>query len=340
MSAATRAELQMHSWLVAPLLARVRATGADVAELLARFDLPESAERAEVSVLPLATLEALFDEAARVTGDASIGLHLGEELGRGTFGVVEFVCEKSPDVRSAIERLTRYHALLNDLVVLTATSDRAGRLVVDHRIPGKPFGAGRHANEFFVAHLLTRTRTITARDVVPVSASLAHPEPRDSAELRRVLRTRDVRFSAESNGFVLSPEDARAELTTADAGLSRVLDAHAALLLAARPTPARFLGQVRAEVRARLRPTPPSLEVVARALRMAPRTLQRRLADEGTTLKDVVEAIRRELGTAFAREGKLRVDALAFELGYADTRAFLRAFKRWTGTTPKAYRGR
>lgn len=333
-----RAELQMHSWLVAPLLARVRDAGGDTAALRRRFHLPDDAERAEVCVLPLGTLDPLFEEAARVTGDPSIGLHLGEALGRGTFGVVEFVCEKSRDVRAGLERLARYHALLNDLVVFTVESGRDGSLSVEHRIPGKPQCTGRHANEFFVAQLLTRMRTVTGRDVRPVSARLAHPEPADARELRRLLGATEVRFATEANGFVLDAADADAPLRTADARLSEVLDAHARLLLAARPTPPRFLGQVRAEVRARLRPRPPSLEVVAEALRLSPRTLQRRLSEERATLKEIVESLRQELGTALVREGKLRVDAVAFELGYADTRAFLRAFKRWTGKTPKGFR--
>jgi AraC-like DNA-binding protein len=328
----------MHSWLVAPLLARVEATGADAGALKRRFRLPDDAERTGVCVLPLGTLEALFDEAARLTGDADLGLHLGEQLGRGTFGVVEFICEKSADVRAGLQRLARYHALLNDLVVLTATSDNDGRLVVEHRIPGKPFGAGRHANEFFVAQLLTRMRTVTGREVRPLAARLAHPEPPDSGAVRRVVGAREVRFCAEANGFVLDAADAAAPLRTADARLSEILEAHAALLLAARPTPQRVLGQVRAEVRARLRPSPPPLEVVADALRLAPRTLQRRLSEERTSLKEIVESLRQELGTALVREGRLRADAIAFELGYADTRAFLRAFKRWTGKTPKTFR--
>ena len=126
-------------------------------------------------------------------------------------------------------------------------------------------------------------------------------------------------------------------MSTADPALGGVLADHAEQLLAARPRSQSFLDQVRAQMRDQLTAGQPSLESLAAALGLAPRTLQRRLEEEGTHLRQVFDALREERARVLGREDRT-VEELASMLGYADTRGFLRAFKRWTGTTPSRYR--
>ncbi|MEZ4313536.1 MAG: helix-turn-helix domain-containing protein [Polyangiaceae bacterium] len=79
------------------------------------------------------------------------------------------------------------------------------------------------------------------------------------------------------------------------------------------------------------------MEAIAADLRMSPRTLQRRLGDAGTSVSGVLDDLRSELATSLAREGRT-VAEMTYLLGYAETRAFVRAFRRWTGTTPRGLR--
>jgi AraC-like DNA-binding protein len=81
----------------------------------------------------------------------------------------------------------------------------------------------------------------------------------------------------------------------------------------------------------------PNIEGVARALGTSPRTLQRRLLEEGTSFRDVVEEVRAELARRYLGE-RVALHDVAFRLGYAEVSAFLRAFKRWTGMTPTQFR--
>jgi AraC-like DNA-binding protein len=327
----------MRSLLVAPLLARVREAGHDPATIVRHFGLGPRAETDAGLVTSLATLGAIFEVAAEMLGDPFVGLHLGEALARGTFGIVEFACEAAPTVRAALERLSRYHALLNDLVVLTVREDDSA-IVVEHDVPGSPSGAGRHPNEFFVANVLVQARRVTGRPFFPIATRFAHDRRGDTSEIRRIVGPGDLRFAAGKNAIVLDAGDASAPIRTADAPLGRVLEGHAEELLGARPKPERFLDQVRAEVGGRLAGRPPSLDTVARALRLSPRTLQRRLNEEATSLSALVESVRQERARALVRDPGRTAESLARELGYGDARAFLRAFRRWTGTTPSRFR--
>ncbi len=102
------------------------------------------------------------------------------------------------------------------------------------------------------------------------------------------------------------------------------------------PGPLR-LERVLRIISARLTEGPVRLDEVAHALRLSPRTLQRRLESHGLTLQCLVEEAREGLAMAKVAAGA-PLSPIAFELGYGDVRAFLRAFKRWTGQTPTAYR--
>ena len=82
----------------------------------------------------------------------------------------------------------------------------------------------------------------------------------------------------------------------------------------------------------------PTLEHLATRLHMSGRTLHRRLGEEGTTFRRVVADVRRELAERHLREQRLAIGEIGFLLGFSEASVFHRAFKRWTGWRPLAYR--
>lgn len=98
---------------------------------------------------------------------------------------------------------------------------------------------------------------------------------------------------------------------------------------------------VSARVRSHLQqkqPTWPNLETTAAALHMAPSTLQRRLAGEGTTFQSLKDELRRDIAIVRLNTSAVPLTTLAYDLGFADSSAFQRAFKGWTGSAPGTYR--
>jgi AraC-like DNA-binding protein len=82
----------------------------------------------------------------------------------------------------------------------------------------------------------------------------------------------------------------------------------------------------------------PSLEHVATVLSVPPRTLQRRLAAEGTSLRAETEEIRKTMALTLLRDRSISIEEVAFLLGFAEPSTFFRSFKRWTGRTPRRFR--
>src|SRR5690606_11850407 len=81
-------------------------------------------------------------------------------------------------------------------------------------------------------------------------------------------------------------------------------------------------------------------EAVALQLKVSPRTLKRRLAEQGTSYSELLDTLRQERAALLLEDPELSVQEIADLVGYSDTANFTRAFKRWTGLTPQAFRQR
>lgn len=330
----------MRSPLIGAVVAYVRASGGDADALIDRFGLSPNVERETEAMLPLSTLYAFYDEAERASGDLFIGLHVASSLRRGAYGLVEFLCRSAGSLREALDRIVRYVALLNDVAQVRIDGSET-EVRIEHRIAGRPLCVGRHGNEFFVASLVLQARALSGFPVVPSRAWLAHPRPADVSELAETLGLSPsaIEFGAGANGLTVSAAVLDLPVLSADDALHGLLQQQAEQSLAQRGSaPSRFVGQIAEIVRQELSEGAPTVERTARRLRMSPRTLQRRLADSGTGYQQVVDTVREELARVWIADPSLGVGEIAFRLGYADESAFLRAFKRWTGTTPAKMR--
>jgi AraC-like DNA-binding protein len=323
----------MRSQLVGPALALVRQAGGDAAQLSRKFDLPASAERDAEVVLPIERLQQFLDAAADAARDPFLGVHLAQRIRRGAYGLLEFSCRSAPTVGEALRRIVRYISLLNELVEVTLADG-----VIEQKISGQPLCVGRHGNEFFLAMLLVQSRALTAGAIIPTRVWFAHPAPRDRSALVDFLGTEKIQFDREKNGMALPKALLDSPLSSHDPALLDLLDKQAEAALSLRASPSRFLGQVRQEVRDKLRDGVPSLEEAARGLHMSARTLQRRLSDEDTSWARLVDEVRQELARRWVAEGARPLGEVAFLLGYSELSAFLRAFKRWTGVSAGEWR--
>jgi AraC-like DNA-binding protein len=127
-------------------------------------------------------------------------------------------------------------------------------------------------------------------------------------------------------------------LVRADAGLCAVLERHARELLERLPRATSLSGRIRQLVAGDLVKGVPSPAEVARRLHMSGRTLQRRLREDGTSHRALVDELRRDLAMRYLGEREIGIAEVAFLLGFSEASAFHRAFRRWSGTTPSAYR--
>ena len=154
------------------------------------------------------------------------------------------------------------------------------------------------------------------------------------------LVRRSVSFGCTTNAFVIEREFVDRQVPSADEHLYPVLKRYLDRVLAEMPREDDLLASIRRAVGESLRDGDPNLAQVARKLAMGPRTLQRRLREQGVDFKWLVDDTRRRFSLNYLRERKHTLSEIACLLGYSEVSAFNRAFRRWTGSTPSDYRRR
>lgn len=326
---------RFNSALVPFVLALVRAGGADAKPLEKKYLRIRAADGNALPEVSLKELGALMESAAAALGDPLFGLHCAQAMPRGSYGLLEFGLRAAPTGRRSMQQLVEYGAIINPLVRWSIEED-AVEVALHHRAP-QAGGVGRQANIFTVARITAIAREMLGEGIVPRSAWFAHREAQCPPELAEYLRTQDLRFGAASNGVAFSAADMDKAPQGADPELNRALEAYASAVIAQAPDGEIYESARRALVELLPRGQA-SLAATARRLHVTARTLQRRLTAEGIAFGKLLEDVRRAQAEKLLTRTDAPVNDVAAAVGYADTAAFVRAFKKWSGTTPGAFR--
>jgi AraC-like DNA-binding protein len=320
---------------IRPLLEYLAARGCDTAAMLQAAGVEPSLVDQPEARLPHAVMIRVWEAAGRLTGDQDLGLHAAQAIRPGDFGAMEYVVRTSQTLGAGLARLARYYAVLNDgaEIVVEAQRDRA---VWSHRL-SYPGGLPRQIPEYVIGCLLVLLRHATGVDWTPLEVRFPHQEPADTSAHRRLFRA-PLRFGCERSELVIPRSSYDAPLLGADSALQSLVEAQVAGLLENLPRAEATTDRVRRLLGTELCDGEPTLERLAARLHMSARTLHRHLENEGTTFRRIVTELRRELAERHLRERKLGVGEIAFILGFSEASAFHRAFKRWTGQPPRAYR--
>lgn len=316
------------------------AVGVPQPELLAAAGLlPEQLADPD-GRLPRRCELLLWQAAARLSRDEHFGLHLSERAQAGDFGGLGFAVRSSATVGEAYQRIVRYlRVLVQDarleLVVDRAAEGGAARLRSQRPPDGEPLS--RHQIEFLLGMLLAAGRMGSGVDFMPREVRFAHPAPPRLAELVRIFGPA-LRFEQPVDELVFDSSLLRLPQHEAEPALAAVLDRHLQDLVARLPQSESFLDRVRGCLAGELARGEPSLSRVAQRLHMSPRSLQRRLHQEGQSLQSLLVELRVELARRYLAEPGESVSEVAFLLGFSEVSTFHRAFKRWTGQTPGEYR--
>jgi AraC-like DNA-binding protein len=288
--------------------------------------------------IPVEQVEALWRKAYELSDDPNLALHAIEVLPFGAYRVLDFLASSAPAVGAALAKVSDYFPLINTVVRLPYTvGERQVTFAVD--APSHPSMITRPYAEYTLAAVFLRTRIATNQPYKLIRVEFSHPRPADISEHERIFDC-PVRFGAEACQIVIARDVWDTPRTGSNAVLFSVLDTHAKMLLDRLPNPDDTVGRVREAIEAELRGGNPRLESIARRLAMSPRTLQRRLRDQGVLFNDVLDAMRFRAAKSYLAQGDIAHVEVAFLLGFAEQSSLNRAFKRWSGQTPTEYRRR
>ena len=286
--------------------------------------------------IPQEKLYALWEEITRYSKDEAIGLRLAQLAEPALLDVVGYAAYSSPNLGEALSRIMRYSRLIHEGAKWALETN--GKVAqISQAIPGTHLPLPPAACQWIVANMVLNAQRMTGLDVAPLKVGFQHPQPEDVSAYLHLFRS-PLAFEQPVNFVIVDAGVLKQQLLKSDAGLCAVLDRHAEDLLAKLPRQQSLVDSVRQEISAGLRGGDPGLDAIANKLGIAPRTLQRKLKEAGTSHQELLDEMRRELSIYYLQERDMAVCEVAFLLGFSETSAFHRAFKRWTGATPGEFR--
>ena len=281
-----------------------------------------------------------FEEAERRTGVPNFALGFGRQFCPESLGLLGYLATSSPTLREAMQALCgRFHLHQNNS--LMELSLQRGMCHLRYQVLDGAILHRRHDAELSLAMFLNVMRRALGPAWAPAEVHLEHERPGHCETHREVFGT-EVHFLRPVNAIVFRPEVLDTPMPQRDQTLNRLMG-HSLALVGGWEGEAHLSlsDRVRSHIQRLLPLGEPRLDEVAAPLAMPPWTLQRRLAAEGHTFKELVERVRRELAPERLLADRTEpVSAVAFQLGYAEVSAFSRAFQRWYDLSPSAWRER
>lgn len=285
---------------------------------------------------PVDALLALLRAGAALAEDPAFALHFGEYVPCERVSLAAPIGGAAKDVTEALALVNRYTPLSIDFPALAGSdryafvTDAAGLWLVDRR----PADDRAELTELVFSRMTQGIRRVQRSDVLR-AVHVRHAAPAHRAHYARIFRV-PVHFGSGRNALLLDPSYQFTPLTPAPAHVTRVLAAHADAKLDELAQQRSCRGRLERELRVVLPHGDVGIAAMARRMAMSRQTLYRRLKAEGVTYEQVLSALRRAMAEELLRAGALSVREVASRLGFADAAAFSRAFKRWTGRSPKA----
>ena len=312
----------------------LRTLGADPARLLEEVGLSLSLFDTPSNTFTFASRGRLLAHCVERTGCQHLGLLIGERSNLSSLGLVGLLARYSPDVGTALHSLVRY--LHHYTRGATTTLIVEGQLVIlDYKIHQPATEGTDQVGDGAVAIMVNIMRELCGPEWTPSQVMFAHRKPDNVEPFRRFFRS-PLRFDAEQNAIVFLADWLSLRLPEVSPELRRLLKEQISLIEARHRND--FPEQVRIVLRTALLTDRTSAEDIAAVFSIQSRTLNRRLSEFGLSFRDLVEQQRYEIARQALTDTAMDLYDIAALLGYADASAFTRAFRRWSGTTPAAWR--
>jgi AraC-like DNA-binding protein len=288
---------------------------------------------------PWRLMQKLWRLGVAATGDKCLGIRAARQLQPSALHGLGFSWLASDSLEDGLKRLLRYYRILSDAARLEARENGSSiEIAIGWDSPDAAAEAEDAAVDAVLGVFLGMCRLTLGEDISALRVHLQHEVPPCAEEFTEFF-SGPIEFGAERNAFALDARILSRRLPTGNPTLARVNDQVVVEYLS------NFdKNNLSARVRERLIDLLPtgttSQEKIANDLHMNVRALQRRLSGEGTRYKYLLDEVRRELAIAYARENRFSINQIAYLVGFSEPTNFTRAFRRWTGLSPQAYRRR
>ncbi len=309
--------------------------GVDFPTLLADAGVaPWTFEDADNSI-PYHVLGRLLVACAEHANCGHFGLLVGTRFDPSSLGELNGLMKNCGSVREALALGASYLQVADQGAMFIQLDVRDGRTATGWALFAGDIPGASHIQDAALAIQCRLLRELCGPAWRPLLTRLSRSRPADTRPYRAAFGM-NIEFDADLSAVVF--DSYWLDQPISGANSEAFLSAVQGVELCAASDPAPFSRQVRRAIRALLFSSSASTSKIARLFDLAPRTLRRRLADEGTSVRSLTNEVRRELSFHLLRNTQLKLSAVAEALRYADAAVFSRAFRSWSGMSPRQWR--
>lgn len=314
----------------------VRDLGGDPADLQRRFRIAVGIEQEPDAYVPFRSVASLLEATADELDCPDLGLRLSRFQGLDILGPIAVIARNAQTVLDGLTAVARYLHVHSPALRLEAVTPSTGRAVTfAYEITEPNLPRLGQSYELSMGNLARIISLLAGPDAHVDSISFLHEQIGPSSAYQEALGCA-VHFNQPRCGFEVPDNLARQAIDSADAETRRIATRY--LETEYLPLDATFAEQVAALSRRLLPVGHCTTEAIAEQLAMHPRTLQRRLADEGVRCQDVIDEERKRQAVRFLAEPRFSLGQISGMLGFAEQSSLNRACLRWFGRTPRQYR--
>jgi len=281
-----------------------------------------------------AKLQKVWKIACKKTGDNCLGLTYAELIQPAALCGLGLAWITSDTLKDSINRLVRFQAALTTAADFILNElDDCYQIIIRSKLKKTEYTS----IDASIATLYKMCQITYGDDLTVESVSIAHPKPDCSKKFDRFFGVK-VKFDAKENQVIFAKNTLELRLVTSNPDLARTHD-EIVINYLKRFDKNNIVMQVRARIIEELNNGIPNQEKIASHLNMSLRNLQRKLKEENSSFKTILDETRSELSKQYLRGSDRSIIEVGFLLGFTEPSNFARAFRRWTGVSPNEYRG-
>lgn len=330
----------IRAFFLAPIVREVSRSGIEIDGFLRQYGLSAAQLTSLYEPVPLQHFVSMLEDLASRLNRPFLGLELGQRSSLADLGPFYAMFILARDLNAALGALARYESAwqTNTLLDIVRGKDASA---CRYLIQDPAIWPRRQDAEFALAAMTALIRQLTNNRWHPAAVEFEHDISGRATALRQFFRA-PVSGNRPANLLIISTSDMEQPLRwrfdAEEGDVAPILERHLRELLAPpKEVPQTFAARVGALISRKVGRAAVTIDVVAAEMNMSVRTLRRHLVQEGSSFREILRAHRRTMMESILRANDARLADLAGRLSYSDGAVLSRAFKSWTGMSPRQY---